>query len=149
MYQALLPNGTIQPGSFTVTAAGGVDVSAFKSTVQIGSEIQITTPIAGQSFSPNSLYTIAWTGGDPNSLVTVYFVNHYGYADYSYSAQASVSGGSILVRPFAFAANDAEIVVEVTPGPSESGALSATGLSLGGQHIWKYTYRFEGVHAGG
>jgi uncharacterized protein (TIGR03437 family) len=145
MYQAALPNGTIQPGSFTVSAAGGADVAAFQSTVQLGAGIQITTPIAGQPFYFQSQYTIAWTGGDPNSLVTVYFINHLGYADYSYSAQGPVSAGSILVVPAGFTADDAEIVIEVTPGPSEVQALSASGLSLGGQHIWKYTYRFEGV----
>ena len=38
-----------------------------------------------------------------------------------------------------------EIILEVTPDPSQIVAFSAPGLSLGGQHTWKYTYRFEGV----
>jgi hypothetical protein len=38
MYQAALPNGPSSP--FTVTAAGGGDVAAFKSTVQIGAGIR-------------------------------------------------------------------------------------------------------------
>jgi hypothetical protein len=36
-----------------------------------------------------------------------------------------------------------EIVVEVTP--SNIPSFSASGLSLGGQHTWKYSYRFENV----
>ncbi len=145
IYQAALPIGSIQPGAFTVSASGGADVGAFQSTVQVGSGIQITTPIAGQQFLSENLYTIAWTGGDPDSLVTVYFLNHYGYEDYSYSAQARASDGSMLVRPFAFGGPDEEIVIEVTPDPSHITALSVPGLSLGGQHTWKYSYDFKGV----
>jgi len=36
-YQATLPTGSIQPGSFTAAASGGADLRAFQSTVQIGS----------------------------------------------------------------------------------------------------------------
>jgi hypothetical protein len=35
--------------------------------------------------------------------------------------------------------------MEVVPDPSQATALSAPGLSLGGEATWKYTYRFEGA----
>jgi len=38
-----------------------------------------------------------------------------------------------------------EIVVQVTPDASVTAAFSAPGLSLGGQHVWQYTYRFEDI----
>ena len=71
VYQAMLPAGTIQPGAFSVSAAGGGDVGAFQSTVQIGSGIQITTPLAGKMLSDGQPITVNWTGGDPNSWVTL------------------------------------------------------------------------------
>lgn len=82
-YQVALPSGTIQPGSFTVAASGGADVGVFQSTVQIGSPIQITTPLAGQVIQSTAQtpeggpptgpppFTINWTGGDPNAWVTL------------------------------------------------------------------------------
>ena len=47
VYRAVLPAGTIQPGSFSVKASGGTDVGAFQSSVLIGSEIHVTTALAG------------------------------------------------------------------------------------------------------
>ncbi len=155
-YQATLPAGSVQPGSFTVTGGGGSDVGAFQSGVEIGQGIQITTPLAGMTFvssssspaDPTTYYTIKWTGGDPNSLVTVYFLRHNGYADNSISAQARASDGSITMIPVTVS-NDAgspdEVVIEVTPDPSQIPALSVPGLSLGGLHTWKYSYHFGGI----
>ncbi|MCW5980627.1 MAG: hypothetical protein KIT09_21285 [Bryobacteraceae bacterium] len=35
--------------------------------------------------------------------------------------------------------------MDVTPDPSLETAITAPGLSLGGRHTWKYTYRFGGL----
>src|SRR5262249_45883794 len=45
IYRATLPGGSIHPGSYTVSAAGGGDLGAFQSSVQIGSGIQVTTAL--------------------------------------------------------------------------------------------------------
>jgi uncharacterized protein (TIGR03437 family) len=154
IYQAVLPAGAIQPGSFSVNAAGGTDVGAFESTVRIGSEIRITTELAGRVI-PNSSpgLLINWTGGDPNTWVTARLVRHLGYADrWSYGSRVRASEGTIGV-PAASRIQGGygipgggypvELVIEVTP--VESPSFSASGLSLGGQHLWKYTYRFQGL----
>jgi uncharacterized protein (TIGR03437 family) len=155
IYQASLPAGTIQPGSFTVNATGGADVGPFQSTVQIGSPIQITTPIAGHAFPSHQPLTINWTGGDPNSQVTFRMVQHFGGSDYSFVIRAKASDGKVTVPTMEQCTNATcqenlvfeapEITLEVTPDPSQIASFSATGLSLGGQQTWKYTYRFEGV----
>jgi uncharacterized protein (TIGR03437 family) len=155
VYQASLPAGTIQPGSFTVNATGGADVGAFQSSVQIGSGIQINTPIAGQTFPNNQPLTIDWTGGDPNSQVTFRLVQHFGDSDYNFVIRAHASDGNVSVPMMEQCTNDIcqqnlvfeaqEITLEVTPDPSQISSFSASGLLLGGQHTWKYTYRFEGV----
>jgi uncharacterized protein (TIGR03437 family) len=152
VYKAALPSGTIQPGSFTVIASGGADVGAFQSTVQIGSPIQITVGLAGLVLQVNQPFTITWTGGDPNSWVTVKLVGHGGSFDYyPYAWVARASDGSLTIvgyLPVGFAiAGPVDIVVEVLPDPSRTPAFSAAGLSLKGQSLWKYTYRFEGASA--
>jgi uncharacterized protein (TIGR03437 family) len=150
VYQATLPSGTIQQGSFKVSASGGSDVGAFQSTVQIGSPIQIQTALATRVLQAGQPLTITWTGGDPNAWVTVKLLEHqsaYDYYPYAWVARASdesitissqLPGGTYGSGPY-------EMVIEVVPEPSQAPSFSAPGLSLGGLHLWKYTYRFEGL----
>jgi uncharacterized protein (TIGR03437 family) len=163
-YQVTLLSGSIQPGSFTIAASGGADVGAFQTNVQVGSGIQVTTPLAGGTlscFTP----VIKWTGGDPNTWVTLKLLRLEGGLELEYLQQVRASDGGITIEttgnivsginagnglgfecllpisgngPF-------EVVLEVTPDPSQTPSFSAPGLSLGGQHLWKYTYRFEDV----
>jgi hypothetical protein len=145
IYHAALPVGAIQPGPFSVRASGGADVGAFQSGVNIGSEIHITTALAGRvvHITGPSL-TIAWTGGDPGELVTARFVYHYGYVDSrTYGQSAPASAGTLSMSPMFREEPVAELVVEVTPATPQ--ALSVPGLSLGGQHLWKYTYHYQGI----
>jgi uncharacterized protein (TIGR03437 family) len=153
VYQASLPSGTIQQGSFVVSASGGSDVGAFQSTVQIGSPIQIQTALADLDLYAGQAYTITWTGGDSNSWVTVKLVVHEGpYDYYLWAWEARASDESITItgeepgESYGIG-GPLEMVIEVVPDPSVVPALSAPGLSLGGLHFWKYTYRFEGLTA--
>ncbi len=151
VYSATLPAGTVRPGAFQVSASGGADAGAFQSTVQIGRGIDITTPLAGITVSQQQPFTVNWTGGAPNSWVTVRLVHHYGYQDLSAFGSVRASDGTVTFWPagsmvgFGLSPGRIEIVVEVGPDPSQVGSFTAPGISLGGQHTWKYTYRFEGV----
>ena len=155
VYQATLPSGTIQAGSFTVGASGGADVGAFQAPLQIGGDIQIQTPLEGanvwQGCQP---FTINWTGGDPKSWVTVSFV--YQQPIYEGGSQGTegvyqthTSNGSMTIPAFYFAGSCAEgsapreLVIEVDPDPSEIATFSAPGLSLGGQAAWNYIHTFQ------
>jgi hypothetical protein len=150
-YQAALPTGAIQPGSFTVAASGGRDLGAFQSAVQIGSPIQVTTALAGVIVDGSGPpFTIAWTGGDPDAWVTLKLLGHYGSSDhYSQEWVAQAADHQITIQgaePIGLAVlGPVEIVLEVVPDPSKVPTLSAPGLSLGGRALWKYTYRYEGV----
>jgi hypothetical protein len=150
-YQATLPAGSIQPGSFTVAAGGGRDLGAFQSAIQIGSPIQVTTALAGVIVNGSGPpFTISWTGGDPDTWVTLKLLGHYGSSDhYSQEWVAQASDHQITIQgaePNGLAVlGPVEIVLEVVPDPSKLPTLSAPGLSLGGRALWKYTYRFEGA----
>lgn len=146
IYRAALPAGAIQPGPFSVRASGGADVGAFQSGVNIGSDIHITTALAGRVLHiMGSDLTIAWTGGDPDEVVTARFVEHFGYQDYWSDGQsAPASAGTLSMSPaISNREGAAELIVEVTPAAPQ--ALSVPGLSLGGQHLWKYAYRYQGL----
>lgn len=150
-YQATLPAGSIQPGSFTLAASGGRDLGAFQSVVQIGSPIQVTTALAGVIVNGSGPpFTISWTGGDPDAWVTLKLLGHYGSSDhYSQEWVAQATDHQITIQgaaPIGLAVlGPVEIVLEVVPDPSKVPTFSARGLSLGGRALWKYTYRFEGA----
>jgi hypothetical protein len=156
VYQAALPVGTIQGGSFTASATGGADVSAFQSTVPIGAEIHFTTNLTSLVVGCYGATKISWTGGDPNAWVTVSTFGLPGvgddYSSYRIIGQARVSDGYVIAfgNPNPGSATPCDyyttnIAIEVDPDPSEIPALSAAGLSLGGQHTWKYLYYFTAL----
>jgi len=149
VYQATLPPGSIQAGTFTAAASGGADVGAFQSSIQMGAAVQFTTSLSGFRFPCNQPVKIGWSGGDPQAWVTVNRVNHNGTYDAYMSWQARVSDGT-LTLPALFPPSHicngpgvpVDLLIEVDPDPSETVAFSAPGLSLGGLHTWKYTYRY-------
>jgi uncharacterized protein (TIGR03437 family) len=158
-YQATLPAGTIRQGQYIVSASGGGDVGAFQSAVPIGADIQIQTPLEAYIvFSQCNPLTINWTGGDPNSWVTLRLIQQApgsagGYQFVNWSFRTRTSNGTLTFRPpvppanacGAAAGTPTPIVVEieVDPDPSEIVAFSAPGLSLGGQASWRYIHRFQ------
>ncbi len=155
VYQATLPNGAIQPGSFMASGSGGADVGAFQSALQIGSGITVTSSFPPGSFiSAYKNLTVNWTGGDPNTWVTVTLLTtgqsaaHNGSGSFK---QARTSDGTMTFYGAGFdnylgtGIGPGEIIIEVTPDPSQTPTLSIPGVSLGTQYTWKYTYRFSGL----
>jgi hypothetical protein len=150
LFRAVLPAGAIQPGSFNVIAAGGNDVSSFQSTVQIGSGINMTSSFPpGTRLSVFDQLLVTWTGGDPDSWVTMKVVKHYGTFDEYDRCWARASTGSTrligLQNGWLPPGGTAEIILGVSPDPSNLPPLTVPGLALGRQHTWKYTYRFGGL----
>jgi hypothetical protein len=115
--------------------------------VRIGSAIDVTS-----SFPPGTILpwrqpvVVNWTGGDPDTWVTVRLVGHHKTWDRYDARRARTSSGTIAVVPTGESpVGAAEIILVVTPDPDQVPAISASGLSLGGRHLWKYTYRFGGL----
>jgi hypothetical protein len=53
-------------------------VGPFESSVQIGSPIQVTTPIPPGTVSSLRAMTVNWTAGDEDAWVTLRVVRHWG-----------------------------------------------------------------------
>jgi uncharacterized protein (TIGR03437 family) len=153
-YQATLAKDALQGGTHTVTASGGRDVGPFQITAHIGVDIQLQTPLAGAHvWAGCEPLKIQWTGGDPDSWVTIKFVRRYVTGSemviFPYRTRTSSGGVTIpaetplrgpciheVVGPL-------QLVIEVEPDPSAITPFSAPGLSLGGRVIWKYIHSFE------
>ncbi len=155
-YQATLPAGTIQAGTFTFSAAGSADLGQFQAALPIGADIQIQTALAGVTVADCTSLTIKWTGGVPSGWVTVRLVQQQSITGGDgqssiFGAQTRASAGTLTLPvaipggitcegtpvPLSF------IVVEEDPDPSEILTFSAPGLSLGGQATWKYVHTYE------
>ena len=141
-YRAALPAGSIQAGTYRVAAVGGADVGAFQSSIAVGSGIRVTS-VRNPSNQP---LVVEWTGGDPDSWVTV--VAFSGSAEVgqitSRRLQVHASAGAARmekVSGFLGVGQVQEIVVEVTPDPSRIVSFEVPGLAAV-RHSWKYTYRF-------
>ena len=77
-------------------------------------------------------------------------MHHYGYLDQSVSVSVRIADGRYTMGVSALGGlgvtpGPVEIILDVTPDLSQPTTFSPTGLSLGGQHSWKYSYRFEGI----
>jgi hypothetical protein len=149
-YNTGLTPDSIQAGMFHVYAGGGVDVGVLQTDVHIGQEIQVVTPLTGKTISYTSPFTVNWTGGDSDSVVTLRLTHHLGWGDQSLLVQILAANGTATLGNSAngflpIEGGPVDLTVEVTPDPAKIQTFSAPGLSLGGRHLWRYTYRFEGV----
>jgi uncharacterized protein (TIGR03437 family) len=156
-YQATLPTGAIQAGTYTLTATGGADVGPFQAAVQVGADIQVQTPLAGYNVFYNCTpLTINWTGGDPKSWVTISLVLQApaakgGFQGTNFAYQTHTSNGTLTIPPPMVQGTACgttppapiEIKIQVDPDPSEIATFSASGLSLGGQVTWRYIHTYQ------
>jgi hypothetical protein len=124
-----------------------------QAALKIGADIQIQTPLAGLAvFSNCTPLTINWTGGDPDSWVTVSFVQVYmGYQGINFAYQTHTSNGTLTIPPPVPPAsacgttppNPLVLTIEVDPAPSEITKFSGSGLALGGTARWKFIHTFQ------
>ena len=144
---AVLPPGTLRPDRFKIAASGGSDLRPFDAEIQIGSGIEISTPIARAAvFDRKAPITLAWTGGGADSWVTLRIISHQGTFDQFSYVQAPASDGSITMPAEGLVALPRgliELQLELAPGHNEP--FSAAGLSLGGEETWTYLHRFLGL----
>lgn len=151
-HRAVLPGGTIQPGSYRVAATGGADAAAFQSSVTIGSGIRITTDLANRRWRPFEPLVVEWRGGDPDSWVILTVTSGRPEWGLIQSRRAVARAAAGVVRMSAVEVgygppDPADIVVEVVPDPSRIATAQATGL-VTVRHSWKYSYRFPLLRGG-
>ena len=67
------PGNYLDPGSYTITAPGGRDIGAFTATTEVPATPFVWTnpPAAASAFDRSQDFTVTWTGGIPDTQVTV------------------------------------------------------------------------------
>lgn len=148
MYKASLPAGTIQPGPLRVSATGGAGAGAFESSLRIGSGIQVTTALANKLIPTDQPLIVNWTGGDPDSWVTIKLVGPLGIQTLVRQVQARASAGTARFDPIdglLLIPRLNELVIEVTPDPTQIVTFQTAGLETI-RHSWKYSYHYSVSH---
>jgi hypothetical protein len=155
-YQAAASVGAIQAGEYSIsTAAGGTVVGPFAAEAILPSPIAITTDL--RPGTPIGLpFTLNWTGGGAESVVTVELKVHIPgdpTTPILSATSPATAGTRTLVAPpsgaiFSFPPQaDLEIVVTQQPSQSQSNSFSASGLTMGGEQSWSYVFDFKGLTA--
>jgi hypothetical protein len=155
VYQAAIPVGTLQGGTYQVSASGGSAVGAFAATAGIPPPITITT-----NLSPGTTLVLpaqlTWTGGDASSVLEVQFrvtpPSAFGSV-FELDQLVHASAGtltlpaSIFLPPFSstgLPSGAVEIIVTQQPS-TPLPPFSAPGLTLGGARTWNYVWDFRGL----
>jgi uncharacterized protein (TIGR03437 family) len=159
VYVANLPAGTIRQGGFMVTGAGGTDVGAFTSALNIPPPIQLTTNLAPGTVIPyQHPLTITWTGGTAGSTVRVVVILKYPNTSFRsklvvLAGEVPASQGQMLLAqrlsppdPLGVGPGwSLEIVITVSGEADQIPTFQAPGLTLGGRHGWTYEYHFTDI----
>ncbi len=153
VYIATLPAGAIRNGTFNVMASADGGTGPFQTSLAVGSGIQITSQFpTGTDLRSDLPVTLNWTGGDPDTIVTMRLVSHYFPVDFIGTCAVSASNHTLTWSPGIpprkdtplAGLGDMDIIVGVEPAAPST--FSAPGLTLGGRQTWRYEYRFTGLH---
>ncbi|MEP6539726.1 MAG: hypothetical protein ABJF23_30625 [Bryobacteraceae bacterium] len=158
VYQAVLPPGSLQPGSLQIAAAGSPVIGAFQSSITYPQPIHITTMLTpGTVLSSVQPFRVEWTGGTSDAVVRVQLVSTFPFSppqNTYWEFAASASAGSVTLPltelfPGRFSlpvtpSDQMSVIVRVSP-LANAGTFTATGLTRPATHDWEYEYRFTGL----
>ena len=156
-YQASLPDGFIQAGTYMISSGPNQPVN-FSAMVSVDAPIQLQTSfVPGTVLSASDGVMIQWTGGDPHDLVRVELIDLYDGGQVFNSYVTSVGAGSIALQGLCQNSNplggkectwgipmtgSAQIVIDVLP----AGGVAATSGTT--QFSWDYRYVFDSIVLG-
>lgn len=161
-YSQTLPSGFIGPGTYTVSGKPGSPVGLTANLIA-GSPIQLQTPFpSGTVISSSQPLSIAWTGGDPGTLVKLTLISGQGLDARSSYSYANAATGSLTIPPLCTgnpppAGNgvvcsfgvpsgpSAQITVQVLPAPDHVMTATVPGVTGPVQLNWQYSYSFVGL----
>jgi uncharacterized protein (TIGR03437 family) len=148
-YHATLPAGAITSGVYQL---GG----AITATAQLPPAINITTTLQPGT-KVSSAFTVNWTGGDPQSMVTVQFLVR-GPKDTlsAFLSQQTVPASTGTVhftgflpatfgtpQPYPTGAVEVILIQEPISGPTQP--FTTPGFTQGGRQTWAYTFDYRGL----
>lgn len=158
-YSTPLPPGSLEGGTLRVTGAGGAEVGRFETQVTVPPPIQVTTSLApGTVIDFTRPFSVAWSGGNPDTLVTMRLI--------AYPDQEGVFGAActcpvlagvgtakldmfgpygVPILQIGTRSENAEVVLTVTPLTSKLTRFAAPGLTHEGRHEWSYEYHLKGL----
>jgi len=93
------PGNFLDPGQYTSSSPGGIDVSSFNARSTIPAPLVWTNQSAIDTVNPSAGQSITWSGGDPGSYVAIDGGSSNATPGASFHCQARVSDGSFTIPP--------------------------------------------------
>ncbi len=165
-YSASLPTGAISGGTYEVTGKGFSDTETIPPPVSITTDLQPGTKVS-------SAFSVHWTGGDTQSVVTVKLLIYPpGSSTPSFVASRSVlatageisfpgfycsplnqspsCGSGPSPQQFPYPTGEVGVIVSQqravgTLSENAFPPFSISGFSLGGEQTWNYVWDFRGL----
>jgi uncharacterized protein (TIGR03437 family) len=157
IYQQTLPAGFILPGPYTISSSSGR--VTLRAGLNVDAPIHIQTPLPPGTMIPTRWpLTVKWTGGIPGYLVRLTLISGPGFNRGFSHVYVDAASGSFTFDPLCapeqptgspscslgpFPSNDAQVIVEVSPGFPIS--VAAQGVTGSVQVSWTYRYVFGGL----
>jgi len=147
VYQASLPAGFLQAGTYQVSG-GGVDTGAFQVPMEMGSPIQILTQTPDRS-GPHQDW-VAFTGGQPGTLIVWEMFGTGGGAfdavcENTISPAYGIASPGLPCPPVGGPGYEIDVLVEPDYTTKPLPVVQVPGLPLGLQLLWIIEYRFVGL----
>jgi len=147
VYQASLPAGFLQAGTYQVSG-GGVDTGAFQVSIDMGSPIQILTQTPDRSGPHQD--SVAYTGGQPGTMIVWEMFGIGGAFDAVCADTISLDSGTagppdLRCPPVGGTGYEIDVLVEPDYTTKPLPVVQVPGLSLGLQLLWIIEYRFIGL----
>jgi uncharacterized protein (TIGR03437 family) len=151
-FSAILGDGTpgnfLDPGSYTISGAGGADVGSFTANLTMPPALTWTNQSSLTQVDRTKGLTVTWSGGDPNGIVTISGSSPLTVAPDSFTVSFSCTertdAGTFTVPPFVLLALPPSPEINAgfggnhpVPGPLSVGTTTplttfkANGLDLG------------------
>ncbi|MEI9812156.1 MAG: hypothetical protein WDO18_05540 [Acidobacteriota bacterium] len=116
-----LANTYLNAGQYSLSGPGGTQVGAFSGTLNVKSDFVITNPEAFSTINRNTPLTIRWTGGEPETYLTIQGLSYSGSTPTGLTGAVFICIVKTSLGQYTVPVN---ILQQLPVSPNLSGALS-------------------------
>ncbi|MDQ2901308.1 MAG: hypothetical protein M3Y07_16150, partial [Acidobacteriota bacterium] len=124
------PGNFLDPGPYTVSSPGGIDVGSFSARPTVPAPLVWTNRSAIDTVNPSAGQPITWSGGDPATYVSIDGSGSNSTAGASFHCQARVSDGGFTIPPIVLLSLPSG-AGSLSVGTSTATTFQTPGLDLG------------------
>ncbi|MDQ6704445.1 MAG: PKD domain-containing protein, partial [Acidobacteriota bacterium] len=127
------PGNFLDPGQYTISSPGGVDVGSFNAKATVPASLVWTNQGAITAVNPAVGQSITWSGGDPTGYIAIDGSSSNATAGAGFHCLARISDGSFTIPPIVLLSlpSGAGSLGSLSVGASTTTAFQTPSLDLG------------------